>query len=50
MPAPLEAVEYTFLDSLLHLVVTGTEGAKFRYTPSVCGGDRDFADFASLFS
>ena len=25
------------------------EGAKFRNTPSACGGDRDFEDFASLF-
>jgi hypothetical protein len=25
------------------------EGAKFRNTPSACGGDRNFEDFASLF-
>jgi hypothetical protein len=24
------------------------EGAKFRNTPSACGGDRNFEDFASL--
>jgi hypothetical protein len=24
------------------------EGAKFRHTPSACGGDRNFEDFASL--
>jgi hypothetical protein len=26
------------------------EGAKFRNTPSACGGDRNFEDFASLYS
>jgi hypothetical protein len=25
------------------------EGTKFRNTPSACGGDRNFEDFASLF-
>jgi hypothetical protein len=25
------------------------EGAKFRNTPSACGGDRNFEGFASLF-
>ncbi|MCJ7700490.1 MAG: hypothetical protein MUO62_02810, partial [Anaerolineales bacterium] len=24
-------------------------GAKFRNTPSACGGDRNFEDFATLF-
>lgn len=26
-----------------------SEGAKFRNTPSACGGDRNFEDFACLF-
>ena len=45
----LNGIPRSLLRGFQVLAKSVPEGAKFRNTPSACGGDRNFEDFASLF-